>query len=192
MAVGAAWSAVHHRKPAGAGTNIGTEAVVRAPADGYTLLMVTTTHATNAALYDKLNFDLIHDITPIAGVFRGTIVMVVHPSVPAKSLPEFIAYVKANPGKINMGSAGIGSVGHLAGELFKMMASIDMTHVPYRGGGQVMTDLLGWAGAGLLRRHTFGDPIPQSREAARAGGDHGDAFRGTPRHPDLKRLPARL
>src|SRR5262249_17486583 len=101
-------------------------AVVRAPADGYTLLMVTTTHATNAALYDKLNFDLIRDIAPIAGVFRGTIVMVVHPSVPAKSLPEFIAYVKANPGKINMGSAGIGSAGHLAGELFKMMASIDM------------------------------------------------------------------
>ena len=85
----------------GAGTNIGTEAVVRAPADGYTLLMVTTTHATNAALYGKLNFDLIRDIAPIAGVFRGTIVMVVHPSVPAKSLPEFIAYVKANPGKIN-------------------------------------------------------------------------------------------
>ena len=85
----------------GAGTNIGTEAVVRAPADGYTLLTVTTTHATNAALYDKLNFDLIRDIAPIAGVFRGTIVMVVHPSVPAKSLPEFIAYVKANPGKIN-------------------------------------------------------------------------------------------
>ena len=95
MAVGAAWSAVHHRKPAGAGTNIGTEAVVRAPADGYTLLMVTTTHATNAALYGKLNFDLIRDIAPIAGVFRGTIVMVVHPSVPAESLPEFIAYVKA-------------------------------------------------------------------------------------------------
>ena len=96
MAVGAAWSAVHHRKPAGAGTNIGTEAVVRAPADGYTLLMVTTTHA--------INFDLIRDIAPIAGVFRGTIVMVVHPSVPAKSLPEFIAYVKANPGKIKPGS----------------------------------------------------------------------------------------
>ena len=141
MAVGAAWSAVHHRKPAGAGTNIGTEAVVRAPADGYTLLMVSTTHATNAALYDKLNFDLIRDIAPIAGVFRGALVIVVHPSVPARSVPEFIAYAKANPGKLTMASSG-GAATHLAGELFKMMAGIDMVHVPYRGGGPAVTDLI--------------------------------------------------
>jgi len=141
MAVGAAWSAVHHRKPAGAGTNIGTEAVVRAPADGYTLLMVTTTHATNAALYGKLNFDLIRDIAPVAGVFRGPYVMVVNPSVPARSVPEFIAYAKANPGKLTMASSG-GAATHLAGELFKMMAGIDMVHVPYRGGGPAVTDLI--------------------------------------------------
>jgi len=167
----------------GAGTNIGTEAVVRAPADGYTLLTVTTTHATNAALYDKLNFDLIRDIAPIAGVFRGTIVMVVHPSVPAKSLPEFIAYVKANAGKINMGSAGIGSVGHLAGELFKMMASIDMTHVPYRGGGQVMTDLLG----GQVQVYFAG--IPSAIQYLRAGKLHALAVTTATRSEALPEIP---
>ena len=104
----------------GASTNIATDAVVRAPADGYTLLMVTTTQATNAALYDKLNFDLIRDIQPIAGVFRGALVIVVHPSVPARSLPEFIAYAKANPRKLNMASPGNGSPNHVSGELFKM------------------------------------------------------------------------
>jgi tripartite-type tricarboxylate transporter receptor subunit TctC len=126
----------------GGGGNIGTEAVVRAPADGYTLLMVSTTHATNAALYDKLNFDLIRDIAPIAGVFRGAFVMVVHPSVPARSVSEFIAYAKANAGKVNMASSGTGAAAHLAGELFKMMAGIDMVHVPYRGGGPALTDLI--------------------------------------------------
>src|SRR5437660_4840116 len=127
----------------GAGSNIGTEAAVRAPADGYTLLIVGTTQATNAALYDKLNFDLIRDIAPIAGVFRGALVIVVHPSVPARSVPEFIAYAKANPRKVNMASSGAGAASHLAGELFKMMAGIDMVHVPYRGGGPAMKDLLG-------------------------------------------------
>ena len=126
----------------GGGGNIGTEAVVRAPADGYTLLMVSTTHATNATLYDKLNFDFIRDIAPIAGVFRGAFVMVVHPSVPARSVPEFIAYAKANAGKVNMASSGTGAAAHLAGELFKMMAGIDMVHVPYRGGGPALTDLV--------------------------------------------------
>ena len=126
----------------GGGTNIATEAVVRAPADGYTLLIVGTTQATNAALYDKLNFDLIRDIQPIAGVFRGALVIVVHPSVPAKTVPDFIAYAKANPRKINMASSGIGSSPHVAGELFKMMAGIDMVHVPYRGGGPAVTDLI--------------------------------------------------
>jgi len=127
----------------GAGTNIGTEAVVRAPADGYTLLLASTTSTINATLYDRLNFDFLRDIAPVAGIIRLPIVIVVNPSVPAKTVPEFIAYAKANPGKINLGSPGIGSPGHVAGELFKMMAGVDLVHVPYRGGGPVMTDLLG-------------------------------------------------
>ena len=127
----------------GGGGNIGTEAVVRAPADGYTLLLVGSFNATNAALYDKLNFNLIRDIAPIAGVFRGPLVMLVHPSVPAKTVPEFITYAKANPGKIDFASAGIGSVSHLSGELFKAMAGVNLVHVPYRGGGPAVNDLLG-------------------------------------------------
>ena len=127
----------------GAGTNIGTEAVVRAPPDGYTFLLVSTSNAINAALYDKLNFNFLRDIAPVAGIIRQPLVMVVNPSVPAKTVHEFTAYAKANPGKINFGSPGIGTPGHVAGELFKMMAGVDMVHVPYRGGGPVMTDLLG-------------------------------------------------
>jgi tripartite-type tricarboxylate transporter receptor subunit TctC len=127
----------------GGGGNIGTEAVVRAPADGYTLLMVSTTHATNAALYDKLNFNFIRDIAPVAGIISATNVMVVHPSVPARSVAEFIAYAKVNARKVSMASSGTGAAAHLAGELFKMMAGIDMVHVPYRGGGPALSDLLG-------------------------------------------------
>jgi tripartite-type tricarboxylate transporter receptor subunit TctC len=127
----------------GGGSNIGTEAVVRAPPDGYTLLLVSTTNAINATLYDKLNFNFIRDIAPVAGITRMPTVMVVNPSVPAKTIPEFIAYAKANPGKINLGSPGVGTPGHVSGELFKMMAGVDLVHVPYRGGGPVMTDLLG-------------------------------------------------
>jgi tripartite-type tricarboxylate transporter receptor subunit TctC len=130
----------------GGGSNIGTEAGVRAPADGYTLLMVGSYNATNAAFYDKLNFNFIRDIAPVAGVFRGPYVIVVNPSVPAKSVPEFIAYAKANPRKLNMASAGTGTGSHIAGELFKMMAGVDMVHVPYRGGGPALTDLLGGQG----------------------------------------------
>jgi tripartite-type tricarboxylate transporter receptor subunit TctC len=126
----------------GGGTKIGTEAVVRAPADGYTLLMVSNTNTINATLYDRLNFDFLRDIAPVAGVLRGPYVMVVNPSVPAKSVPEFIAYAKANPGKITMASTGIGSGTHIAGELFKMMAGVDMVHVPYRSGGPALTDLI--------------------------------------------------
>ncbi len=126
----------------GGGTNIGTEAVVRAAPDGYTLLMVGTYNASNATLYDKLNFNFIRDIAPVAGVFRGSVVMVVNPSVPASTVPEFIAYAKATPRKVNMASSGIGAVSHIAGELFKMMAGIDMVHVPYRGGGPAVNDLL--------------------------------------------------
>jgi tripartite-type tricarboxylate transporter receptor subunit TctC len=127
----------------GAAANIGTEAVVRAPADGYTLLMVVSNNASNATFYDKLNFNFIRDIAPVAGVFRGPYVMVVNPSVPARSVPEFIAYAKANPGTISMGSTGIGGGPHIAGELFKMMAGVNLVHVPYRGGGPALNDLLG-------------------------------------------------
>jgi len=127
----------------GGGSNIGTEAVVRAPPDGYTLLLVSTTNAINATLYDRLNFDFLRDIAPVAGIISLPLVMVVNPSVPAKTVPEFTAYAKANPGKINLGSPGIGTPPHVAGELFKMMAGVDLVHVPYRGGGPVMTDLLG-------------------------------------------------
>src|SRR5262245_43510580 len=127
----------------GGGSNIGTEAVVRAPPDGYTLLLVSTTNGINATFYDRLNFDFLRDISPVAGIMRVPTVMVVNPSVPAKTIPEFIAYAKANPGKINLGSPGIGTPGHVTGELFKMMAGVDLVHVPYRGGGPVMTDLLG-------------------------------------------------
>jgi tripartite-type tricarboxylate transporter receptor subunit TctC len=127
----------------GGGNNIGTEAVVRAPADGYTLLLAGTPNTVNVTLYEKLNFNFIRDIAPVAGVIRGSFVMVVNPSVPAKSVPEFIAYAKANPHKLNMASAGNGTASHVAGELFKMMAGVDVVHVPHRGGGPALNDLLG-------------------------------------------------
>ena len=126
----------------GGGGNIGTEAVVRAPADGYTLLLCGNFNATNATIYDKLNFNFIRDIAPVAGIDREPHVMVVNPSVPAKTLPEFIAYAKASPGKLTMASGGIGTPSHVFGELFKMMAGVDMVHVPYRGGGPALPDLL--------------------------------------------------
>jgi tripartite-type tricarboxylate transporter receptor subunit TctC len=135
-------SFVIDNRPGGA-ANIGTEAVVRAPADGYTLLLVTTANAINATLFDRLNFNFLHDIAPVAGISRQSLLMVVHPSFPAKTVPEFTAYARANPGTITMASAGIGSSPHLAGELFKTMTGIDMIHVPYRGGAAALTDLLG-------------------------------------------------
>src|SRR5262245_40701055 len=127
----------------GAASNIATEAVVRAAPDGYTLLLVGPSNAVNATLYDKLNYNFIRDIAPVASISRESNVMVVNPSVPAKTVPEFLAYAKSNPGKLNMASAGVGSRAHMAGELFKMMTGIDMAHVPYRGGGPAVTDLLG-------------------------------------------------
>jgi tripartite-type tricarboxylate transporter receptor subunit TctC len=127
----------------GGGGNIGTEAVVRAPADGYTLLLAATANAIHAAFYDKLNYNFIRDIAPVAAISRYTFVMVVHPSMPTKTVPEFIAYAKANPGKLNMASPGNGTSPHLVGELFKMMTGVNMIHVPYRGGGPALTDLLG-------------------------------------------------
>src|SRR5262249_2987964 len=127
----------------GAATNVATETVVHARADGYTLLLISTPAAINATLYEKLNYNFIPAIPPIARIAHVPTVMVVHPSVPAQTLSAFIAYAKANPGKVNMGSAGIGSSGHLTGELLKLMAGVDLVHVPYRGNGPALTDLLG-------------------------------------------------
>jgi tripartite-type tricarboxylate transporter receptor subunit TctC len=128
---------------AGAATNLGTEMVVRAPPDGYTLLVPAATNAINATLYKKLNFNFIEDIAPVASIVRSPLVMEVNSSFPAKTVPEFIAYAKANPGKINMASSGTGATPHMAGELFKLMAGVNMLHVPYSGDALALTDLLG-------------------------------------------------
>jgi tripartite-type tricarboxylate transporter receptor subunit TctC len=128
---------------AGAGGNIGTEAVVTAAPDGYTLLLATVPNAVNASLYNNLKFNFIRDVAPVAGIIRVPMVILLNPSVPVKTVPELIAYAKANPGKVNMASAGNGSAPHMAGELFKMMAGVNMVHVPYRGQGPALTDLLG-------------------------------------------------
>jgi len=148
----------------GASTMIGTEAVVRAPADGYALLLVTTSSAINTTLFEsKLNYNFLRDIVPIAGIFRVPNVMVVHPSVSAKTVPEFIAYAKANPGKINVESPGAGTSSHLAGELFKLMTGVNMVHIQYRGNGPALIDLL----AGQVQ--VGFDTMPASIEYIRAG-----------------------
>jgi tripartite-type tricarboxylate transporter receptor subunit TctC len=147
----------------GAGTNIGTEAVAKSPADGYTLLLVSVANTVNASLYESLNFDFIRDITPVAGLVRGPLVMEVNPSVPATTVPEFIAYAKANPGMINIASAGIGTPGHMASELFQLLTDLDLLDVPYRGGAPALTDLL----AGQV--HVMFDNLPTSLEYIRAG-----------------------
>jgi len=126
----------------GAASNIATEAALRAPPDGYTLLLVTSTNAVNATFYENLNFNCMSDIAPVAGIIRVPFVMEINPSIPAKTVPEFIAYAKANPGKINMASGGIGTSVHIAGELFKMMAGVNLVHVPYRGSAPALTDMI--------------------------------------------------
>jgi tripartite-type tricarboxylate transporter receptor subunit TctC len=147
----------------GAGNNLGTEQVVRAAPDGYTILLVNPANAINTTLYDKLSFNFVRDIAPVAGLIRVPNVMEVNPSVPAKTLPEFVAYAKANPGKINMASSGTGTSVHMSGELFKMMTSLSLQHVPYRGSAPMLTDMLG----GQVQV-TF-DNMPSSIEHIRAG-----------------------
>jgi tripartite-type tricarboxylate transporter receptor subunit TctC len=167
----------------GGGTNIATEAVVRAAPDGYTLLLVAPANAINATLYEKLNYDFIRDTTPIAGLIRFPNVMEVNPAVPAKSVPEFIAYAKANPGKINYASSGNGSTIHMSAELFKMMAGVDLVHVPYRGGAPALTDML----AGQVQ--VMFDNLPTSLEHIRAGKLRPLAITSTTRAELLPDLP---
>jgi tripartite-type tricarboxylate transporter receptor subunit TctC len=147
----------------GAGTNIATEAVVNAAPDGHTLLMISPSNAVNASLYDKLNFVFVRDIAPVGGVTRVANVMVVNPSVPATTVPEFIAYAKANPDRINMASGGTGSSNHLSGELFKLMTGVELTHIPYKGSAPALTDLL----AGTVQ--VIFDNMPPSLPHIRAG-----------------------
>jgi tripartite-type tricarboxylate transporter receptor subunit TctC len=168
----------------GASGNIGTEAVVRTPPDGYTLLVVSIVDAINATLYDRLNFNFIRDITPVASFIRVPNVMVVNPSVPVTSVPEFIAYARANPGKLNMGSGGVGTPHHISGELFKMMTGVNLLHVPYRGGAPAVTDLLG----GQLQ--VIFDPMPESIEHIRAGKLRALAVTTVERSESLPDVPA--
>ena len=167
----------------GAGSNIATEGVVRAAADGYTLLLVSAAHAINATLYDRLNYNFLRDVAPVAGVIRVPNLMEVNPSLPPKSVPEFIAYAKANPGKVNYASGGNGTAQHLTGELFKMMTGVDMVHVPYRGAAPALTDLIG----GQVQV-MFGD-MPSSIEHIRAGTLRPLAVTTTARSEALPELP---
>jgi tripartite-type tricarboxylate transporter receptor subunit TctC len=167
----------------GGSTNIATQAVIRAPADGYTLLLGGATNAINATLYEKLTFNFIRDTAPVAGVVRFPNVMEVNPSFPAKTVPEFIAYASANPGKINMGSSGIGTTQHLAGELFKMMTGVNLVHVPYRGAPQALMDLIG----GQVQ--VSFDPLPASIEYIKSGRLRALALTTATRSETLPGLP---
>jgi len=167
----------------GAGGTLGAEAVVRALPDGYTLLFCGSPDTFNATLYDKLNFNFIQDITPVAGIARCPLVLVVHPSFPAKTIPEFIAYTKANPNKVNFASAGIGTVAHMAGELFMAMAGVKLVHVPYRGLGQAMTDLLGGQVQAIF------STMPPAIAQIKAGKLHALAVTSAMRSPALPDLP---
>ena len=168
----------------GASSNLATEAAIRSPADGYTLLLGGAVNAVNASLLEKLNFDFVRDVAPISGVVQFANVMTVGPSFPAKSVPEFIAYAKANPDKINHGSSGNGTTQHLAGELFKMMTGVSFTHVPYRGAAQAITDLLGGQVQVLF------EPLPPLMEHIKAGKLHALAVTTAKRSEALPDLPA--
>jgi len=167
----------------GGGTNIATEAVLRAAPDGYTLLLVAPANAINATLYDKLNFNLLRDIAPVAGIVRAPAVLEVNPSVPAKTVPELIAYAKANPGKLNMASSGIGAPSQVFGELFKMMAGVNLMHVPYRGASPAVAGLL----AGEVQ--VYFDPIPNSIGYIKAGQVRPLAVTSATRSKALPELP---
>src|SRR6266699_2344288 len=176
----------------GGGTNIGVEAVVRAPPDGYTLLLIPGSVTVNATLYQHLNFNFIRDIVPIAMISSLPLVMEVNLSNPAKTVPEFISWAKANPGKVSMASGGTGTPSHIGGEFFKMMTGIDMLHVPYRGGAPALTDLMGRTGAGVFQPLARIDLEHQRRQGARAGGDHGEALGGVAGRADHRRVLPRL
>ena len=176
----------------GAAGNLGTEAAVRAPADGHTLLLVLAPHAINATLYEKLSFNFIRDIAPVAGIMRTPNVMVVNPSVPARSVPEFIAYVKANPGKLTFASAGIGTTHHVAGELFKKMTGVDLLHVPYRGSAPALSDLLGGQVQVMFELAAVIDRVHQGRGTAAAGSDDHHELGGVARGSNPERIRAGL
>ena len=167
----------------GGGTNIATEAVINAPPDGYTLLLLAPANAINATLYEKLNHNFLRDIVPVAGLIRFPNVVVVNPDVPVKTIPELIAYAKANPGKLNMASSGNGSTIHMSGELFKMMTGVNMIHVPYRGGALALTDMIG----GQVQ--VMFDNIPTAMEFVRSGKLRGLAVTGAGRSETLPDLP---
>jgi tripartite-type tricarboxylate transporter receptor subunit TctC len=168
----------------GAGSNIATEAVVHAAADGHTLLLVSTAHAINATLYERLNYNFLRDIAPVAGFMRVPNVMEINPSLSVKSVPEFIAYARANPGKINMASGGNGTSQHLSGELFKMMTGLDIVHVPYRGAAPALTDLIGGQVQAM-----FGD-MPSSIEFIKTGKLRALAVTTVTRSEALPDLPS--
>jgi tripartite-type tricarboxylate transporter receptor subunit TctC len=168
---------------AGGGTNIATEAVINAPPDGYTLLLVAPANAINATLYEKMNHVFLRDIAPVAGLIRFPNVVVVNPNVPVKTIPELIAYAKENPGKLNMASSGNGSTIHMSGELFKMMTGVNMIHVPYRGGALALTDMVG----GQVQ--VMFDNIPTAAEFVKTGKLRGLAVTGAARSEVLPDLP---
>jgi tripartite-type tricarboxylate transporter receptor subunit TctC len=167
----------------GAASNIATEAALRAPPDGYTLLLVTSTNAVNATFYENLNFNFMSDIVPVAGIIRVPFVMEINPSIPAKTVTEFIAYAKANPGKINMASGGIGTSVHIAGELFKMMAGVNLVHVPYRGSAPALTDMI----SGQV--HVMFDILTSSIQHIRSGALRALAVTSEMRSEALPDLP---